>query len=289
VPKLRLTNAGGSSSSGPGPKLISVLSGKGGVGKSVLAYNLAERIAARGSKTLLVDADFTGGNLHILANRDCPVGTGEYAARKLSLSETTIELADRLHLLGVAPEMVGSENVTASGAARLIERLRRDAEDFDLVVLDHSSGRSEVATVMAHGSDLCLLVVVPELTSISDAYGLCKYLRQSDASIDCRLLVNRAASAEEADYIHKKLGAVTERFLGEALRCQGFVLEDGLVRESVASQSTLAGLNSNSVVVQELNRIAQLLDGELLPATSRDSRSPQIENNEKSAMADIRG
>jgi len=76
-----------------GPRLVSVLSGKGGVGKSILAFNLAERLAALGLRVLAVDGDVYGGNLHILANRACAVGIGEFIDRRLSLAECRTPLA----------------------------------------------------------------------------------------------------------------------------------------------------------------------------------------------------
>jgi flagellar biosynthesis protein FlhG len=132
-------------------------------------------------------------------------------------------------------------------------------------------------------------VVIPELTSISDCYGLYKHLRQAQAEIECRLLINRAQDAAEAQYLHQKFGAVTERFLGKAPRCVGFVLEDGSVRKSVAAQTPLAAAAENSVVVQTLTRIALILARELSPeAVTERAAILETANNVTPAAADIR-
>ena len=75
-------------------RLISVLSGKGGVGKTMLALNLAERICCLGYRVLLVDADFTAGNIHVLANVQCQVGVEGFVSGKLTLREAITPVND---------------------------------------------------------------------------------------------------------------------------------------------------------------------------------------------------
>ncbi len=270
------------------PPIISVLSGKGGVGKSVLAFNLAERAAAQKTSTLLVDADFSGGNLHILANCACGVGIAEFIDRGFSLNETITPVTDNLDLLGASHRYVDPENWSAATVARILARLRREAACYDLIVIDHSSGKSHTATLTAHGSDINLLAVVPELTSISDCYGLFKHLQDAPTSIDCRLLINRIESAEEADYLHKKFGAMTERFLGQSPRCAGFVFEDAVVRQAVGAQKPLSAINSESPVTAALSRMAQGLIRDLTHGVDRTANPIETSDNVNPAAADIR-
>ncbi len=76
--------------------LISILSGKGGVGKSVVAFNLAENLASGGAKVLLVDADLGTGNIHVLANLNSEYGIREFADGRLSLAEAVLPFARNL-------------------------------------------------------------------------------------------------------------------------------------------------------------------------------------------------
>ena len=285
--RLRFTSPG-SNSRGMTPPVISVLSGKGGVGKSVLAFNLAERMAASGLRVLAIDADFSGGNLHILANCNCDVGIGEFVDSRLSLAEAVTTVSSNLDLLGMSHRYVDTDRWSAPTVARFLDRLRSEATGYNAVVIDHSSGKSHAATLVAHGSDVNLLVVVPELTSISDAYGLFKHLHGSKASPECRLVINRAMDAEEADHLHKKFGAVAERFVGIAPRCIGFVLEDKIIRQAVAAQSPAAAINSESPAVQALNRISGLLLRDLLTGVTERSAISTQDNKVNPAEADIR-
>ncbi len=285
--RLRFT-ASGEVSVDAGPRFVSILSGKGGVGKSVLAFNLADRIASFGQRVLLVDADFTFGNLHILANRECHVGFAGLVDGNLPLETCVTQLSSQVDLLGAAQgRSLDAESWSATTVAKILSRLRKEGTEYDVIMFDHASGKSTAATLLAHGSDINLLVVVPELTSISDCFGLFKHLTKQ-AALDCRILINRAQSVEEADYLHKKFGAVTEKFVGRAPKCIGFVQEEPLVRQAVAAQAPLASLNGNSVAVQSLNRIAQSLLRDLRPASPVRRSASQLDYNVNAAAADIR-
>lgn len=270
-------------------KLISVVSGKGGVGKSVLAFNLAERMASMGARVLLVDTDFNCGNVHILANSRCEYGISQFIRGELSLKEAVARVSENLDILP-APcgEVISAEEDMAS-VVGMMKNLRQQSLGYDLAILDHSSGISKTATVIAHASDLNLLILVPELTSISDCYGLFKHLKGIDTTVDCRLVINRAESAAEAAYIHQKFAALSKRFLGHVPEYLGYVAEDGHFKRSVATQRPLAGLGPESVAVQLIAKIGRVLLDEFGLFTSSSRPQDKKEFNGNPAAADIRG
>jgi flagellar biosynthesis protein FlhG len=274
-----------------GIRIISILSGKGGVGKTILAFNLAERLATLGARPLLVDADLNCGNLHILANSEGAYGFREVIRGELSVREAVTSTPYGFDILAAGQgEAMGTDSeVTAIAVA--IGRLRHESENYDVVVIDHSSGVSRAATVMAHASDQVILLVVPELTSISDGYGLYKHLIRTDSGLDCHLVVNRAESGDEAAYIHSKLCAVSERFLGNTPRYLGHILEDRCFRESVASQKTLTGLKTETTAIQQLTALARRLlkpQGGSVKASPAGHSNNQKIINKSTALADIR-
>lgn len=266
-------------------RMISVLSGKGGVGKSVIAFNLAERIAAAGYKTLLVDADLCCGNLHILANVDPRDGLETYANEQTTLAEAVVGISNRLDLLARSQTGPIKTFESTQAIARWVGRLRGEAEPYDLVIIDHGSGISDTATVLASASDISLLVLVPELTSISDCYGLCKYLYDGNTALDCRLLINWVESEDEAEYVWTKFAAVSEKFLGRVPGLIGSIPQDNAFRRSVASQQPLAEVAPQAPVIQVLTEIARSLVSDLGLTTS----GPSITTlNNEPALAEIR-
>ncbi|MCB2230597.1 AAA family ATPase [bacterium] len=272
-----------------GSRVISVLSGKGGVGKSIISYNLADRLAAQGNRVLLVDADFSSGNLHILSNVRCEVGVRQFASKDLSLAEAATRVNDRIDLLASSWSGAVIDDFDVMSTAHLVAMLREQSGGYHQIIIDHGSGISKAATVMAHGSDVNLLVVAPELTSIADAYGLYKYLVETNRSIDCRLLLNRCQSEDEADYIDRKFTALAQRFLNQSPAVIGFLMETDTVRTALGRQQPISQVDEQSPVCQTLSRIAGMLGGRSISAVSRLSASPKIEDKENPATADIKG
>jgi len=282
---------GGIATSTGDTRIISIISGKGGVGKSVVAFNLAERLAAAGLRVLLIDADMNLGNLHILANSSGDYGFREFIRQELSLREAVSKSRYGFDLLAAG----GGEIIWADGdinpVAGAVARLRTAGRQYNIILLDHGSGVSKAATVMAHASDVSILMLVPELTSISDCYGLFKHLKATNENIDCRLLVNRVETADQAQYIHTKICAVSERFVGQIPAYLGCLAEDTHFRDGIARQSAISEFSPEADVVKELTTVARRLIGTLNPtgdtAIDRASNSTE-EINKTTALADIR-
>jgi len=266
--------------------LVSILSGKGGVGKSVVAFNLAEIMASTGTRVLLVDADFAAGNIHVLGNLKAEYGIREFADGRLSLAEAVRPFAPNLDILASA--VTGPSEVlgTVHGAMQTARLLRQQAAGYDLVILDHGSGVSDPATVLASASDLNLLLLVPELTSISDCYGLFKYLKKADPQVNCALLLNRVREEGESEYVRVKFGAVAERFLGTAPGFAGDLSESDLIRQSIARQRPVTAIDPEARVVKDLGAVARkIADQYLRPRPA--GANPKI--NIHAAAADTRG
>lgn len=286
--KLRLKRSKFEHSSGNTPKVVSIISGKGGVGKSVLAFNFAECLASLNGRILLVDADLNFGNLHIFANAKCDFGFKEFYNRELSLKEAVTKLDygfDLLPSLNISPDFVIDK---ANDIADLMNRLRIEGAHYDLILIDHSSGLSKLAAITAYASDINLIVMVPELTSISDCYGLFKYLMDADAVIDCRLLINRTESKDEGKYIFSKFCAISERFIEITPSLFGFISEDEAVQKSLAAQKSLSSLNKKTKAGAEIMALAsKLLDNKLLQKNYNENLKSEI-INKTAQMADIK-
>ncbi len=267
-------------------RMISILSGKGGVGKSVIAFNLAERLSTAGYRVLLVDADLTGGNLHILANTESNYGLAEFALERLSLAEAVAELTADLHLLPSPPHPDLECFAQLGGAARVASRLRQAAAGYEFVVVDHASGASSETEAIAHASEVAVLILVPEFTSISDAYGLYKRLARRGIKLDCRLLANRVVDETEAAYIRTKFRALSERFLGHSPAWLGAVSEDPAVRTSLGRQQAVVRTDGGARFVRDLTVIAEEITGQALTIAVATADNPDNIINHLMAAAD---
>lgn len=272
------------SNSALSPRTISILSGKGGVGKSVVAFNLADAMARQGAKVLLIDADFGCGNQHLLANVAVEFGIGEYASRQVPLREAVTTLTGGVDLLASTWNETLGEARDVTFTAKLLQRIRSDARNYDFILIDHASGRSNQSAMMAHASDIALLLVIPELTSLSDGYGLYKHLLSLGDSVDCGLVINRAQNSDEATFIAEQFQLLTERFMGRPIAALAAILEDESVRRSIGAQLPLAHINSQSPACQAITQFATVL----LQASDFRNSSPNTIKND-TATADTRG
>lgn len=269
------------------PLLLSIISGKGGVGKSVVGFNLAHQIAMSNSRVLMVDADANFGNQHIMANLSVEHGLNEVVKQTLSLKEAVVKVSDNFDLLASPHRVNPFEEDQIADLAGFVNQLRQQ-KNYEVVILDHASGMSKQSATLAYASDVCLIVIVPELSSISDGYGLFKYLKSSSAEIDCRLMINRTENEAEAEYIFSKFCALSERFLGTVPEFAGYVTEDDAMRRSLAAQQPLAVVAAESVALANINLLASNILNKPVGTHSADPETPESRINKTTAYADIK-
>ena len=232
------------------PKLhtLSVLSGKGGVGKSNISAGLSFALADFGKRVVLIDADLGMANLDIL----CGVKNAKWNISHLldgsrSLSEILVHFrvssrAERENG-GVAllPGGVGLKEIADmddTELARLFASLSALDATADYVIMDAGAGIHKGALSFAYASEATLLVTTPEPTSIRDAYGVIKSLGAAAWSggahgTGLMLVVNMANSSREALDVAERIRLASMQFLGNAPAYLGYVLKDDVIEHSV--------------------------------------------------------
>ena len=158
-----------------GPSIIPVASGQGGVGKTLISVNLAYALANLGKKVTLLDLDFGGANIHTCMGYSvAPDGIGNFLNQRNSkLQDYILSTGNRnLSFISGDAEMVGIANITAAQKKKLISQIFH--LDADYVILDLGAGSSYNTVDFFILSACGILVVMPELTSILNAYSLLK-------------------------------------------------------------------------------------------------------------------
>jgi len=268
------------------PYIVAFLSGKGGVGKSIISFNIAAEMAARGHRTLLVDGDWTFGNLHILGNAMPTAGLSEFVGG-LELASAVQHIAENLDLLASPAAIGAGGEPRPQDIHRLVQLLPAAAADYDLILLDTSSGRLDIINRATACADLSLIVINPELTSISNGYGLLKYVVRTSGNINTGVLVNRAQSGTDSEYIYQKFAVLAERFLRSIPHYAGYLLEHELVSQSVAEQKPLVRLNRKAPAAVQISTLCEFLTGEWKTGAKSEPSSRSVNLKSETVLADI--
>ncbi|HEX6240885.1 MAG TPA: P-loop NTPase [Polyangiales bacterium] len=244
-----------------GPQVWAVAGGKGGVGKSVVAANMALCVAQQGLRCLLVDADLGGGNQHTLFGERMPDGSLDaYVAGESPDFAGALKPSrfPGLTLSYTRCDALGAANPKHSQKQKLIRQLSR--AEYDVVVLDLGAGTSFNTLDLFLSARVRVVVTTPEPTAVQNAYGFIKCAAQRNAAkpeagpLAPRVLVNMA-TRDESDYVFSALSAVTTAFLGRAPYWAGCVRKDVAVPLSVRRGEPLLSHAPGSASAQDLMQI----------------------------------
>lgn len=220
----------------PHVKTVVVASGKGGVGKSNLAANLAVALGERGARVLLVDADLSQANLDILLGIHPRFDLQHVLSGEKTPEEIVVQGPAGVRLAPAAfgvPELAELDDYRRECLWRAISQLEGDA---DLVIIDTASGVSRQVTGFCLAADDVLVVTTPEMPAFSDAYALIKLLQQQGLDHPPHLVVNMVDSDEEAEETAHRIRLVARRFLRLEIDSWGYVPFDPSVSRAVRRQ-----------------------------------------------------
>lgn len=249
--------AAGVSSAQRGIRVISVTSGKGGVGKSNVVSNLAIALSAQGKKVLLIDADLGLGNLDVLLGLSPTYNLNHVLNGEKSIIDILIDGPAGIKII---PAGSGVQELTSLGQhekLKLLDELDMLEEQFDIMIVDTEAGISENVTYFTVAAQEIFVVVTPEPTSITDAYALIKLLATRYSEHHFKVLVNMAKDSEDALEVFRKLANVAGRFLDISLDYLGCVVKDEKVVDAVKRQKAVSELFPDSEAAQCFTTIAK--------------------------------
>lgn len=225
--------------------IVLLTGGKGGVGKTTLAANAALALAREGKRVLLVDLDLGLADAHVLLRLGAPRTIEDALRGTCSLAECVVRHPSGLDVLTASSGSPEMAHLDLDRRGRLADGLRELARGYDMVVADGAAGIGPDVLAFCGLADHVLVVTTPDPAAITDAYGLIKALHAFGESTDTEvptpeIVVNRAASAEEAESVAAKLRLVCERFLSRSPRSAGWMPASGVVETAARFQRPFA-------------------------------------------------
>lgn len=251
-------------------RIITVTSGKGGVGKTNISVNLAIELARQGYRTCLFDADLGLANTNILMGL-CP----DYTLEDVLTGNKTIRdiLISDCEGIDVIPGSSGVEMVaelTESQTKRLIE-LFSELHDYDFLFFDTSAGVSGNVISFCMASSEVILVIVPEPTSLTDGYSLLKVLSLNKFRDTVSVVVNQGKNKKIAATVFSKFRETINKFLPLDIKYLGALTKDSQVVEAVTRQRPFVSLYPDSAASACIKDIAKhLIDQGVKPSKSEN-------------------
>lgn len=237
-------------------KIITVSSGKGGVGKSNFTLNFALTIQAMGKRVLVFDADIGMANIDVLMGV-----SSQYSLYDLLRGEKKIEDViqygpDKLPFIAGGSGLADMMSLSEAEMDYFITEIERIASEMDYIIFDTGAGLSKENMKFIVSADQCLVVTTPEPTSITDAYALIKVVHGMDNQVPFSLVVNRAGDEQEAREAANKIILTAQRFLDLDIQLLGSIADDTHVVQAVKRQVPFTAAYPRCNASSDIRRIA---------------------------------
>jgi flagellar biosynthesis protein FlhG len=240
-------------------------SGKGGVGTSNLALNLAIALGDSGQRVVLVDADLGLANIDLLCGLAPASDLGDVLAGDCRLAEVVVPGPGAIRIVPGAHGMRTLAEVLGDGPSRLVAELKALEAEADFVLVDAGSGLGAPIATLAAAADEVVVVTTPEPTSVADAHAALGRLRRLAGPPRLRAVVNQAASTAEAADVLARLRATSRQFLGVVVTGLGHVRADPHVPLAVRQRHPFVTAYPGSIAARDVRRLARVLIAERQP------------------------
>ncbi|MBW4935813.1 AAA family ATPase [Marinobacter sp. F4206] len=242
------------------PRTIAITGGKGGVGKTSVALNLALTLARQDKRVLLLDGDTDLANVSIMVGLYPEKTMANVIAGQCRLQDTLLETDYGLHIVPGASGVQECMDMSPSDSLRILRALSQLESQYDYVITDTAAGLQAPSLHMIAAAELACIIVTPDPASLTDAFSLIKVIRRRGYKRVPSVLVNMAQGASQARSVFQRLDSAAQRHLNLTLHYMGGIWRDETLRQSVLNQKPVALLPVADPSCRQFHTLADMLN-----------------------------
>ncbi len=247
----------------PLSRVITVTSGKGGVGKSNTSINLAINLRKMGQRVIILDADFGLANIEIMFGTVPKHNLCDLIYQGKNIKEIITWGAGDVGFISGGSGIVGLANLSRDYLTYIIQNLAQLDSIADVIIIDTAAGIADAVLEFLVASSEILLVTTPEPTSITDAYSLLKALQQHPRFLEeeCKIevIANRVNTIEDGQALFNKLNTVVNRYLKLPIAYLGAIPQDPQLADAVMKQMPVTISSPTAKSARAYERLAARL------------------------------
>src|SRR5882757_2172849 len=256
--------------SAPEPVLvIAVTGGKGGVGKSTVAVNLATAMSAAGKRVLLLDGDLGLANIDVMLGLSPRHTLAQLIDGTCTLDEIIVDAPQGFQVVPAASGVANMANMTVTQHLNIVQAFSSLSTRLDVLIVDTAAGISHGVLQFSQAAQQVLVVVCDEPASITDAYALIKVLSRNHGVREFQVIANMTRTAGEGAALFKKLERVAARFLDVILNYVGEVPEDPYLKRAIREQRPVTDAYPASPAAMAFKKLAVKADKWPVPTGPR--------------------
>jgi len=243
---------------GRGPRVITISSGKGGVGKTNIAINLAIAFSDIGRKVVVMDADLGLANVNVILGIIPKFNLYHVIKKQKKIRDIIVDTQYGIQIVAGASGFSQLANLDEEERSSFVEGLK-DLAYADIIIIDTGAGVSQNVLSFLRAADEAIIITTPEPTAITDAYGIIKSISAEVNGPNIKLVVNRVDSVMEGKKVAERVINIAGQFLNIKVDNLGFIFEDVVVKRAVIKQDPFIKSAPNSKASQSIKHLMSRL------------------------------
>ncbi len=241
-------------------KVITITSGKGGVGKTHTAVNLATALVLNGSRVLVLDADLGLANVNILFGFNSKANISDVLNDTANIKDIIVHTESGVDIIPASSGVASIVNMDETNRIKILNAVQDLCYQYDHLIIDTAAGIGTDVIYFNLAAEENIIIVTPEATSIAGAYALIKVLHTTSGVNEVSILVNRASDNIDGKKTYGKLAQIADRFLNVRLKYLGSITDDNAVTESLKKQKPYIELFPSAKASIDVQRIAKKIN-----------------------------